>query len=151
MYSLLQSLHDPANGDGSFHSLRSLLLNEKCLNDLDLYHLLLPFRLPVPSLQSLKLDTNYFTDVAAELLSVWILHHMAPSLQQITLGANVWHGKGLDKLLFALRSLNLNSIVLFDSVFHCVVGGLPADFRVWSPKYCILNETLYIDGGSTYT
>ena len=120
VYSILQSLHENQDGVCSFQTLQTLSFSNRNLNDLDLYTFLLPFRSSFLNLQSIFLDSNCFTDIAAEMLSVWLSKEACPRLQVISIGKNLWHGKGLDALLFALRSYNIhhlvNDPVLFDPI-----------------------------------
>lgn len=111
MFSILQAINQPVNGNSHFQSIQELILNEKNLNDLDLYHLLLPMRQSLNNLHSINLEGNCFTDIGAELVGIWLMSDICPGLHAISIGNNLWHGKGLEKLLYALRMYNVSHLV----------------------------------------
>ena len=111
LYSILQALNQSINGNCNFTSIQQFSLRNLHLSDLDIYYFLLPLRQSLILLKEIRVDQNCLTDIGAELLSIWLLSNHCPSLQTISIGNNVWHGKGLDKLLFALRQYNLCSLV----------------------------------------
>ena len=113
--SILQSLQ---HQHPSFNSIQSLDFANQFLNDQDLYTFLLPLKLPFTQLTTINLEKNFFTDIAAELISIWILHSNCPQLEELSIGYNVWHGKGLEKLLFALQNCQLRSLVRKPPINH---------------------------------
>lgn len=120
MFSILQAINQPVNGNTSFQSIHELILNEKNLNDLDLYHLLLPLRQSLNNLYSINLEGNCFTDIGAELVGIWLMSDICPGLHDISIGRNIWHGKGLEKLLYALRMYNVSHLVQISSLTYII-------------------------------